>query len=286
VDKKHNVHTRFFRSRLRTNKILGLTQISSMANKKVDTCYACDQVATSREHVPPKCLFPTELGVDLRKGLITVPSCEAHNGKKSDDDEFLLASLAGIIGCNNVGMLHKFTKVNRAIRRSGGRLMEKVLKEQNIQVHELPDGSEVDVAWGKPDLQRLHCCFSLIGKGLYRHKYGKAFEGDVFCEVMYVPTTIRGWKGYREFVVAQMTKELASCDVEGENPEVFQWVLGSEDSFGSSSARLTFYGNLVVYLAFISNKVDMKEYESLYDLAQTTTKPVYIKKDGQTYRIN
>ncbi|MER0433525.1 hypothetical protein ABR859_18225 [Aeromonas caviae] len=257
-----------------------------MVNKKVETCYACGEVATSREHVPPKCLFPTELGVNLRKGLITVPSCDVHNGRKSDDDEFLLASLAGIIGCNNIGMLHKFTKVNRAIRRSGGRLLGKVLEDQKIQIHELIDGSKVDVAWGKPDLKRLHDCFSLIGKGIYKHKYGKAFDGNVICEVLYVPTTNRGWKGYREFAVAEMSKELSSCKVEGENPEVFHWVLGPEDPFGSSCARLTFYGNLVVYLAFISSTVNMENFESLFDIAQKTEKPVYIQKNGKRYRIN
>jgi hypothetical protein len=97
-----------------------------MTEKQPEICYACNNIATSREHVPPKCLFPTELGINLRKALITVPSCEVHNGKKSDDDEFLLASLAGIIGCNDIGLLHKLTKVDRANKRSGGRLLNKV----------------------------------------------------------------------------------------------------------------------------------------------------------------
>lgn len=164
--------------------------------------------------------------------------------------------------------------------------MEKVLKGQNIQVHQLGDGSEVDVAWGKPDLKRLHDCFSLIVRGLYKHKYGKAFEGNIICEVLYVPTTKRGRKGYREFAVAEMARELSPCKVEGENSEVFQWVLGPEDPHGSSCARLAFYGNLVVYLAFISSKVKMKDFESLFDIAQTTEKPIYIQKDGKRYRIN
>jgi len=94
--------------------LLNVRAIGRMSSKISDSCYACDSSPISREHVPPKCLFPTELGKNLRKDLITVPSCEVHNGKKSDDDEFLLASLAGIVGCNNIGMLHKFTKVDRA----------------------------------------------------------------------------------------------------------------------------------------------------------------------------
>ncbi|MGR1188897.1 hypothetical protein [Vibrio parahaemolyticus] len=257
-----------------------------MANKKVETCYACDEISTSREHVPPKCLFPTELGVNYRKGLITVPSCDLHNGKKSDDDEFLLASLAGIIGCDDVGLLHKFTKVNRAIRRSGGRLLDKVLKEQDVKLYDLPNGGKFDVTWGKPDLQRLQECFSLIGRGLYKHKYDRVFRGNVISEVLYVPTNHRGWKGYREFAVSEMAKELSNTKVEGHNPDVFQWVLGPEDTTGASCGRLTFYGNLVVYLAFVPKSFNAENHKNLFDIAQSVTKPVYIQKDGQRYRIN
>lgn len=257
-----------------------------MASKTKELCYACDSSPTSREHVPPKCLFPTELGVNLRKNLITVPSCDVHNGKKSDDDEFLLASLAGIIGCNDLGLLHKFTKVDRAIRRSGGRLLEKVLKTQDIKSHKLANGTVVDVAWGKPDLERLSKCFALIGKGLYFHELGDSFKGKVICEVVYVPINDRGRAGYREFAVEQMQKELSGTRVKGENPDVFQWVIGPLDPSGACCGRLMFYGNLAVYLAFIPESFQEGKFKSLYDIAKSVGKPVYIQKDGKKYRIN
>ena len=57
-------------------------------------CYMCDNLATTIEHAPPKCIFPEKkdlpAGMDLRKELITVPSCEEHNTAKSTDDEYLL----------------------------------------------------------------------------------------------------------------------------------------------------------------------------------------------------
>ena len=57
------------------------------------TCYMCTAAETSREHAPPQCLFPaaSEIGRDLRRNLITVPSCDDHNLMKSADDEFLRA---------------------------------------------------------------------------------------------------------------------------------------------------------------------------------------------------
>ena len=54
-------------------------------------------------------------GVDYRLNLITVPSCDAHNSAKSNDDEFLMVSLAGIFGSNSIGFMHRLGKVDRAI---------------------------------------------------------------------------------------------------------------------------------------------------------------------------
>ena len=257
-----------------------------MKNDRADFCYACDSHSISREHIPPKCLFPTELPENLRKNLITVPSCEEHNGRKSDDDEFLLASLAGIIGCNDIGLFHKFTKVDRAIRRSGGRLLKKVLRDQEIKSLVMENGDEVDVIWGKPDLERLSRCFDLIGRGLFFHKFGMRFRGKVVCEVVYVPVNDRGRKGYREYVVDQMQKELSISDLKGDNPSVFQWVIGPQDISGGRCGHLIFYGNLSVYLGFIPEEFQDEDFVDLYSLAKTSIKPVYIQKDGKRYRIN
>ncbi len=52
-------------------------------------CYWCGEPATSKEHVPPKCLFPEDkdikpiLNETFREHLITVPSCDKHNLSKS-----------------------------------------------------------------------------------------------------------------------------------------------------------------------------------------------------------
>ncbi len=57
-------------------------------------CYMCENIATSKEHVPPKCFFlkdaQTISGKNFRKNLITVPACDLHNTGKSKDDQYLL----------------------------------------------------------------------------------------------------------------------------------------------------------------------------------------------------
>jgi hypothetical protein len=257
-----------------------------MSLEEKPQCYACESPATGREHVPPRCLFPTELGSDFRKNLITVPSCDEHNTAKSDDDEFLLASLAGIIGCNDVGMAHKFTKVNRAIRRTGGKLLQKALKEQRVEWYKLGDGMIVDVTWGKLDIERLSRCFSLIGLGLYRAEYGKSFRGRVKCEIAYAPLHDRGRMGFREFIVDEMNAELASSPIKGDNPAVFQWVIGPLDPSGACCGMMIFYGNLEVYLGFIPEKFSNAEFVSPHDVARDIRKPVYIWKNGRCYRVN
>jgi hypothetical protein len=254
--------------------------------KDKQQCYACGSPATGREHVPPKCLFPTELNKDYRKNLVTVPSCDTHNTSKSDDDEFLLASLAGIIGCNNIGLTHKFTKVNRAIRRTGGKLLEKALKEQRVEWYQVETGEVFDVTWGKPDIERLSRCFSLIGKGLYHYDHGERFTGNVNCEIVYISINDSGRMGFRQFVVDEIKAELAKSPIKGDNPAVFQWSLGPLDASGACCGKMIFYGTLEVYLGFIPEVFSDVQIVSLYEIARDISKPVFIKKGNRKYRIN
>ncbi len=120
----------------------------------------CGKAATSKEHVPPQCLFPeikdTE-GVDLRKDLITVPSCDEHNTKKSKDDEFLMISIAGSIGNNFFGFFHARTKVERALKRKNAAYLAKeVLRNAKHHMHVSKSGQKFPVLEGTPDFERLH----------------------------------------------------------------------------------------------------------------------------------
>lgn len=54
-------------------------------------CYfqGCARPVTSKEHIPPQSFFPK----DQREQLLTVPSCDLHNGEKSSDDAYVLAHI-------------------------------------------------------------------------------------------------------------------------------------------------------------------------------------------------
>jgi hypothetical protein len=129
---------------------------TSIINFQMPTshCYRCASRATSREHVPPRNLFPEASesgGVDYRLNLVTVPSCDAHNSAKSNDDEFLMVSLAGIFGSNSIGFMHRLGKVDRAVLKSASRLLDQVLLEkEKIHRVEIAENEFLDLIWGTP----------------------------------------------------------------------------------------------------------------------------------------
>jgi hypothetical protein len=132
-----------------------------MKKKKKDGfCYMCGQPATSREHIPPACLFPEEKDIKtsiFRNNLITVPSCNEHNSKKSKDDEFLMGCMAGIVGNNVIGFFHAHTKVKRAIERNGKEFIHVLMREaqplnlKTDQDHVCVDSDDVDHRSGDID---------------------------------------------------------------------------------------------------------------------------------------
>src|SRR5690348_15316523 len=56
-------------------------------------CAYCGAPKTSDDHIPPKNLFPIN-----RTNLITVPSCNEHNGKQSELDERFRNYIAAKVG--------------------------------------------------------------------------------------------------------------------------------------------------------------------------------------------
>lgn len=186
------------------------------------TCYMCDSLATSREHVPPRCIFPEQKDIqaDLRRGLITVPSCDEHNMAKSQDDEFLLISLAGMIGNNSIGYQHKFTKVNRAIRRNATKFT-KAMDIKCIDWLEVAPNKFVDVTWGIPDYGRLSNCFDHIVRGLHFHLFGRRFVGQTKTLLGYTHDPLHNPTEFKRFIKAKVEAELVGKVRLGGNPEIF-----------------------------------------------------------------
>lgn len=226
-----------------------------------ETCYMCSALAVSREHVPPRCLFPESKdvgGLNLRKKLITVPSCAAHNAAKSCDDEFLMMSLAGIVGNNSIGYRHWTGKVDRAFRRSSYRVLNStVLKPKRIERLVLEGNLFMDVIWGTPDVARLYRCFEHVLRGLYFHDFGHRFEG----EVRLIPGFIKHEPGHahtwQKLIEARYRYDADSMPRNGGNPEVFYYQRFPTDQHGLIAYRLCLYGGVDVYACLIPSTVRM-----------------------------
>ncbi len=191
--------------------------------RKTATCYMCDAPKTSREHAPPLCIFPEELvcGGDLRKNLITVPSCDAHNSLKSEDDEFLRATLTMAAGRNAAGTALFFAKTLKAVRR-----------RPETYRPMFTDKGPVLAGQGralKLDKSRLDRCIDHLVRAIIFHAYRTKWlkPMDVFSPslfsgiesgkpVAHEPTTM---------IVEMIRSFLGSTPVRGNNPQVFKYRL-------------------------------------------------------------
>src|ERR1700733_5939004 len=76
---------------MRARYIVCAAAVNSTPDGEPMSCYyqGCLERATTMEHIPPASFFPK----DQRNQLLTVPSCERHNNKKSTEDVYILAHI-------------------------------------------------------------------------------------------------------------------------------------------------------------------------------------------------
>jgi len=226
----------------------------STTKASIQTCYYCGVPATTIEHVPPRCLFPERkdaFGTDWRRNLITVPSCDEHNLRKSKEDEFLMACITPVVGTNGAGYIQTQTKVRRAVSRRSGRLLDTVMKDRKPARLVSPNGAQFPILVGKADMPRLCCALEHVARGLYFHVLGNRFDGK--CHIL--PGFIHFPDNPELEMVKQvarllMMQERASWDLHGENQQVFHCRFGRTDQYGLIPMIMTFFRGIDVYVAF------------------------------------
>ena len=222
----------------------------------------CDSRATTKEHVPPKCLFPQKKdlppGVSLREQLIKVPSCDLHNTAKSNDDEYLLYVLCMNIANNSVAFQHFLTKVMRAYNRRPG-LMRSIVNESKKVVAVDSDGAAINTLMVKADMGRVNKCFDQMAKALYYHEFGKQFIGQ--CRFLH-DFTIRDGSNFKVVVTTGDRERTAidhvktyfeDLDHKGENHSVFRYRFEPPDEKGLIALSMQFYGGSNSFIAFLPN---------------------------------
>ncbi len=221
-------------------------------------CYMCDAAATSVEHVPPRCLFPEQKdlpsGVDLRKQLITVPSCDVHNSSKSKDDEYLLYALSMNIPNNTTASDHFSSKILRAIQRSPSVIKKFTEKQIPVKVEDTQTGEIHETMALQVDRQRLENALMMIGRALYFHHFNTRWKGSVSAYPNFLlALTEPNARELNEPVetMATLAEEFFLDQPRyGENQDVFSYQVSAGQSPAETIMLLRFYEGSRVTLIF------------------------------------
>ena len=202
----------------------------------------CDKPAVSKEHTPPKCVFPEQKdtsGKDYRKGLITVPSCDVHNSAKSKDDEYLMMVLTSFFNNNQAAQDQIKSKIARAWAKKPG-LSATVVK--NLRT--INFGGQQQHAY-EVDTPRFDQSLSWTANGLFYHVYGKPIDPQ-YKVISYPLVQLDGSEGAkvnlgRAKILAHANELFDGLRILGDNPEVF-WFQVSPVTEGRSVIRMCFFG--------------------------------------------
>jgi hypothetical protein len=206
---------------------------------RIKTCYMCDALATSKEHVPPKCVFPED--EKLRVNLITVPSCDKHNSKKSKCDELLRFILAAVPGTNDLAHGIISGRVMRSIDHCPSILDTLVPDLQVLQF----DGNET--GGFTLDEPRFQNSIAAIVRGLFFHETGKKLESDL--RAYWSQMLTKDFSGAPFLEVLSKGEQMLPQNYKGFNPRVFQYALDVSKTGITSLCRLRFYeGNPIFIL--------------------------------------
>ena len=209
-------------------------------DKRFLECAYCGREATTRDHIPPKCLFSSPRPNDL----ITVPSCLKHNLEASKDDEYLkwvLAIRHDIGDHPNVkklwpGIMRGLNSPRRA------RLKKSLLS--SIQEVELftPAGIYLgNSGTFNVDLTRLDSVVERIISGLFYHINSRRIN-DAYKIAVYSNDGLRllnaaGQKQLKEYVDFALTGTKITL-----GDDVFSyWLQSLEDDPDSGVAVISFY---------------------------------------------
>ena len=147
----------------------GLEEAPRSAASATDMCVYCGGAASTRDHVPPRCL----LEKPFPDNLMTVPSCRDCNAAFSDDEQYLQIVLAQIgFEPHLMAKIEKGGVVDRALLRAPA-LDERIVQSLDAA----PDGR----VWFKPERERILTIANKIAFGLYICRYRRRVNLDLFA---------------------------------------------------------------------------------------------------------
>lgn len=223
--------------------------------KNNKTCYTCEARATSDEHVPPKCLFPERKdlpsGIDLRKNLFKVPSCDVHNSQKSNDDEYLLYILSSSYQINDVGRNHYRTKTRRSIKRNASILGKIASSASPVTFEEPISGNDVNSIAHEMEPDRFNTMVDRMAHAIFFYHFKDKWLYKIRYQAEFLFTTVNLSDQSNERlkdITKQADEWFATAVYYGENPEVFKYQ--AIETENSKLMRLHFYEGCKLLLIF------------------------------------
>ena len=207
----------------------------------------CEEPATTREHAPAKMFFPEEKdlpGSDLRKKLITVPSCAAHNTATAKDDEYVVAVVAAHHANVQLAVDHFATKVLRALKRSEG-YKAAVARDSVAVEHE-----GVRTLALRVDDARFTSVMEKVARAIFFHHTNRKWPGSTtvispsFVQESAGTTALHRLPGFDE-LEAGAAQLFAASPEYGSNPDVFCYQLIEHENH--ILIKLTFYRGFMVF---------------------------------------
>jgi hypothetical protein len=209
----------------------------------MDTCFMCESIATTVDHIPPKCLFPErkDVGIDYRKNLITVPACKVHNLSSSMDDEYLMAIIAFHWRNNQIASKQSMTKIIRALQRN----------KHYYDLFFLADNNKF-VVWNNEalvftsiDIDRFRLIMDKISRGIYYHHFESKWLGDILIQPLSLAITHNKAQALAVTDLMEIVQQLnLLCSAEpkhGANPDIFYYQIIHDCPPMNTLIRLVFY---------------------------------------------
>lgn len=209
-------------------------------------CYFCGAPETSKEHVPPKWVFPkpadTPPGVSYRPALmITVPSCDAHNTRKSRDDSYLMHVVTMCQGVNAVGLL-QIAKILRAYRERPALLKKMMSTERPVVPVDHNDGTLSDAIATAIEPGRISDVLKMLAHANYFAHFGRRPPSPAWVVAEFIGSERPSWrKRFRQAI--RLTDAAFSERAHlGAVPEVWSYQILEDDH--SVAMRFHLYGGV------------------------------------------
>lgn len=195
-------------------------------------CYMCNEESTSREHAPPDCFFPA----GMKKNLITVRSCPAHNEETSAEDEYCRNWITTSIQNNQTGLDHFLDKGTRSLQFKKADVLSVLETLRDVSFH-APGAKAFQL-----DRPRFERVIKKVAYALFYKSYGYTWDRKLAALTngfkLEDMTNDDFGKLYED-----MAPDLSKLPLLGDNPLVFQYAfIDSGSGQHEKGLFMLFYG--------------------------------------------